>query len=231
MSCRDSHDWCCDQDIIYFIGDIQYTRCDDAHCCRGLCTDATHWINKSHRLCSAKPRDVVELIGSVINGCSFTAGTTWSLLITQIKAPTSEASEDEPPSFVSLVLKLLRKQQKAQLARTGWKRWKWFFTAACLPWLPRQQQSEQSISASLNTAVLTQSEWSRKEVWVSCWPRPLSLLVAVSPPQCPGWRPSATGDEGRRSLWLRLGHQHGHTVLLRRPGRWSVASHWYRPLA
>lgn len=61
-----------------------------------FCRDATHWINKSDWIRSGKPRDVVRLIGCVINGCSFTAGTTWSLSITFIKASTGKASEKLP---------------------------------------------------------------------------------------------------------------------------------------
>lgn len=91
------------------------------------------------------------------------------------------------------------------------------------------------------------SEWSRKEVWVSwrfviltvclhystqasvpCWRCPLSHVVAVPPPQCPGWRQSASGDEGQRWLWLCLGHEQGHTILLQQQGSWCVALHQYR---
>lgn len=133
--------------------------CDNARRCRGFCRDATLRINKSNRLCSGKPRDVVKLIGSMINGCSFTAGTTWSLLITFIKAslPPQRVNEvkDQPSSFtcVSLVSRLLKKKhnnnKKCNCLEQEGKDEKWLFTATCLPWLPRQQQSEQSIRGIL----------------------------------------------------------------------------------
>lgn len=52
--------------------------------------------------------------------------------------------------------------------------------------------------------------------------RPVFHRVAISP-QCPGRRQSAAGDEGQRSLRLCLGDEHGHRVLLRRPGGRCVA--------
>lgn len=149
------------------------------------------------------------------------------------------------PFRIEITLKSNQKNKRDWPELEG-KDEKWLFTAACLPWLPQQQRREQSITASLNTVMQTESEWSRKEVWVSwvywlcvspethsdirvsCCQRRLSHAIAVCPPQRPGWRPSATGDEGQRALWLCHGHEHSHRVLLRQPGWWCVALHQYR---
>ncbi len=50
----------------------------------------------------------------------------------------------------------------------------------------------------------------------------LNQCCHVAPLQCSGWWPSESWEEGQRSVWVRLCHEHSHRVLLPYPGERCV---------